>query len=437
MEEFNDKEEEEGDEEEEDKNDKSIGKAGAAGEETQAAAAGKEKNRAFRIAGKAVLMQARGTAGRGQSTFDLETKATKANELAVVPDGPSAPAAGAGVTTFGVPVVSPGAGPAALKRTWSSKKLLQRFHVCPLLFREKMGTDSPIGRGQLFTKRPTYRYVFSCPGQAQALVQAIHGVCHFNMRGQVPGKGVIQRAYNAYAVRVQGLVDGKDGSGKGATPPRVVPAQETSEGVLCIEMRIRLYHDGAMSQLLERLSKDTDNPAIQLQGPFIISKLVPPPAHRNVVMIAAGTGVNPMVQQIRDYLALPRDPAHPTRSRLCLIWQSMSEAELYGSEEITEMQASFLLCAKSKGLLEVIVLVSGDQRRRNVPGAAFRRGKKMMSKARAMVSPLSSSPSSSIVAMPAGRPPKVYDMSPNRPDDEERASGGIARHKRGRRSSDQ
>ncbi|CAN0576194.1 unnamed protein product, partial [Ectocarpus sp. 12 AP-2014] len=94
-----DEEEEEGGEEEEEQNDKSVGKAGAAGEETQAAGGGKEKNRAFRIAGKAVLMQARGTAGRGQSTFDLETKATKANELAVVPDGPSAPAAGAGVTT--------------------------------------------------------------------------------------------------------------------------------------------------------------------------------------------------------------------------------------------------------------------------------------------------------------------------------------------------
>lgn len=52
--------------------------------------------------------------------------------------------------------------------------------------------------------------------------------------------------------------------------------------------------------------QDTDNPAVQLQGPFIVNKLVPPPAHRNVILIAAGTGINPMVQQIRDYLALPR-----------------------------------------------------------------------------------------------------------------------------------
>lgn len=53
-------------------------------------------------------------------------------------------------------------------------------------------------------------------------------------------------------------------------------------------------------------TKDPDNPAVQLQGPFVIKKLIPPPAHRNVVMIAAGTGINPMVQQIRDYLALSR-----------------------------------------------------------------------------------------------------------------------------------
>ncbi len=45
---------------------------------------------------------------------------------------------------------------------------------------------------------------------------------------------------------------------------------------------------------------------MQLQGPFIVRKLAPPPAHRDVVMIAAGTGVNPMVQQIRDYLVFPR-----------------------------------------------------------------------------------------------------------------------------------
>lgn len=69
-------------------------------------------------------------------------------------------------------------------------------------------------------------------------------------------QGVIQRSYNAYAVRVQGLGDGAGGGGSRATgTPTVIPAQDTTEGLLCIEMRIRLYHDGAMSQLLEKLGK--------------------------------------------------------------------------------------------------------------------------------------------------------------------------------------
>ncbi|CAM9704645.1 unnamed protein product, partial [Ectocarpus fasciculatus] len=65
-----------------------------------------------------------------------------------------------------------------------SGRLLERFHVCPLLFREKMGAASTFGRGYLPTSRPVYRYIFLCPGQAQNLVQSITGVCYFNMRAQ-------------------------------------------------------------------------------------------------------------------------------------------------------------------------------------------------------------------------------------------------------------
>lgn len=39
--------------------------------------------------------------------------------------------------------------------------------------------------------------------------------------------------------------------------------------------------------------QDPDNATVQLQGPFLVDRLKVPPAHRNVVMIAAGTGVNP------------------------------------------------------------------------------------------------------------------------------------------------
>ena len=39
--------------------------------------------------------------------------------------------------------------------------------------------------------------------------------------------------------------------------------------------------------------QDSTNATVQLQGPFLVDKLSPPPAHRNVIMIAAGTGINP------------------------------------------------------------------------------------------------------------------------------------------------
>ena len=57
---------------------------------------------------------------------------------------------------------------------------------------------------------------------------------------------IVQRAYNAFAVRVMS----EDGKVR-----RVLPANETTEGDLCIEMRIRLYNDGLMSNLLSQLIK--------------------------------------------------------------------------------------------------------------------------------------------------------------------------------------
>lgn len=44
------------------------------------------------------------------------------------------------------------------------------------------------------------------------------------------------------------------GGGAGAGTLTVVPAGQSTEGILCIEMRIRIYHDGAMSKLLEKLA---------------------------------------------------------------------------------------------------------------------------------------------------------------------------------------
>lgn len=58
----------------------------------------------------------------------------------------------------------------------------------------------------------------------------------------------------------------------------------------CERTKLRTLRDNACIYIH---SQDTENAAVQLQGPFLIKKLTPPPAHQNVVMIAAGTGINP------------------------------------------------------------------------------------------------------------------------------------------------
>lgn len=58
------------------------------------------------------------------------------------------------------------------KKVWGGPNLLERFHVCPLLLREKMEPpDSIRSTRDSSSTRPVYRYIFSCPGQAQALVR--------------------------------------------------------------------------------------------------------------------------------------------------------------------------------------------------------------------------------------------------------------------------
>ncbi|CBN76583.1 delta-9 desaturase [Ectocarpus siliculosus] len=147
------------------------------------------------------------------------------------------------------------------RRVARTRNPLHSFHVCPLLLHEKLCD----GGG-----RPVHKFVFACPGTAAALVGSMEGVCHFNMRlAQEAGmrlpryrqkpvyvarQTVVQRAYNAFAVRVL------DEEGK----RRVVPSLESSEGVLCVEMRIRLYPDGLMSGLLAHLIKAKANGLLEV-----------------------------------------------------------------------------------------------------------------------------------------------------------------------------
>lgn len=57
---------------------------------------------------------------------------------------------------------------------------------------------------------------------------------------------------------------------------RVVPARETEDGVLCVEMRIRIYPDGLMSNLLSQLIKVcvVDQILVAGRGVFIMGACV-------------------------------------------------------------------------------------------------------------------------------------------------------------------
>ncbi|CAB1106567.1 unnamed protein product [Ectocarpus sp. CCAP 1310/34] len=82
--------------------------------------------------------------------------------------------------------------------------------------------------------------------------------------------------------------------------------------------------------------QETDNPSVKLQDPFVIQKLAPPPANCNVILIAAGTSINPSV----PLLPSEESGAPSSRSRLALVWQATSEADLFGADEIAAMQGS-------------------------------------------------------------------------------------------------
>lgn len=76
-------------------------------------------------------------------------------------------------------------------------------------------------------------------------------------------QSMVERSYNAYAVKVQDASPSTTDSASvystlNGNIKSVVPVGdahgESAEGDLCVEIRVRLYHDGVMSKLLERLT---------------------------------------------------------------------------------------------------------------------------------------------------------------------------------------
>ena len=104
----------------------------------------------------------------------------------------------------------------------------------------------------VFTLPYSHMYVLQPPTITTVACATTPSECGNYTRGNggscviIMEQTIVQRSYNAFAVRVQA---------ERGRERRVVPASETDEGDLCIEMRIRLKSDGLMSNLLSQLIK--------------------------------------------------------------------------------------------------------------------------------------------------------------------------------------
>ncbi|CAM9576396.1 unnamed protein product, partial [Ectocarpus sp. 4 AP-2014] len=84
------------------------------------------------------------------------------------------------------------------------------------------------------------------------------------------------------------------------------------------------------------------------------------------------------------------------RSRLVLVWQSTTEADFHGTDDITALQE------KSNGLLGVTALISEGGRARKNPRSAFRKAAGMARSVFSAASPAPSNTSSFTPFTPAG-----------------------------------
>ncbi|CAM9873857.1 unnamed protein product [Ectocarpus sp. 6 AP-2014] len=126
----------------------------------------------FTIAGQsAVFMGTRGSIRSVLTGDAMSAKAKRLNGLATISTG-TVDVAGAPGRTSPQEMGAPLRRVLQKRSTSDSGRSLERFHVCPLLFRKSMvGAVSSFGRGYLPTSRPEYRYIFLCPGQAQILMR--------------------------------------------------------------------------------------------------------------------------------------------------------------------------------------------------------------------------------------------------------------------------
>ncbi|CAM9211586.1 unnamed protein product [Discosporangium mesarthrocarpum] len=202
--------------------------------------------------------------------------------------------------------------------------------------------------------RPVYRFTFLWPHTlSRSQLDRVHrGLTYFNVRARIGSdRAVIQRRYNAFVSR--SLNDNPDEW----EPINSVEGDGQTEGEAYIHLYVKLYPDGAMSGALRSLTPGND---ITIQGPHPMGNLNAPPFYKNLVLVAGGTGINPMIQLARNYVI--SDDQEAREARISIVWQVHALQDLYGLEKLEAMQLRF---GRS---LSVSIVVTNGQRLSDVHG---------------------------------------------------------------------
>lgn len=96
---------------------------------------------------------------------------------------------------------------------------------------------------------------FRLPANPSAATPAATAIDTSNSGNSHTPNATVNSTRNAINGIVSDGITGGNGEPNAEVTTEVVPEGESQEGILGLEIRIRLYEDGAMSQLLEQLAR--------------------------------------------------------------------------------------------------------------------------------------------------------------------------------------
>ncbi|KAI9139637.1 hypothetical protein BKA69DRAFT_1084271 [Paraphysoderma sedebokerense] len=122
------------------------------------------------------------------------------------------------------------------------------------------------------------------------------------------------------------LTEFKDAEGKSVTRPYTPVSKENEQGGF--ELLIKKYENGPMSTHIHSLKPGDD---LMVKGPLLKYKYEPN-MHKEIGMIAGGTGITPMLQVVHKILDNPAD-----KTRVSLIFGNISENDILLKQELDSL----------------------------------------------------------------------------------------------------